>query len=211
MKAVLDWVASAFGARHYGCKLYYIGEDGAYHFLVYYRSGQAFIYRRPVHHASDEELNDPCQPKFFTKLVGTYDVLKAWIPVGHEWNGQGFGEEKVSDDFGGTLLFQLQNGKMLYVGSWITQFELEKGDAIEEYYSPEADGWYYPTAIGTHNVYFFPSLLVVPINTCKSIVASKVNKINGNVFLENAVGVCKKLKAVAKKAKKQKVIAKWFE
>lgn len=100
----------------------------------------------------------------YTVLVRKFETSKVYIGKSPKTPMTKFSGGHGSRLDGNSILLQLKNGTMVFIGDEIYQFKLEKDDIIESYVSPVGNNFVpYPTAIGRNNIYFMLDQKYVPV------------------------------------------------
>jgi|LakMenEpi03Aug12_release.lakeMendotaPanAssembly.Ray.scaffolds.fasta_scaffold150130_3 hypothetical protein len=136
-------------------KYYYILDDGAKVFIVYIIKGNITIYRIPKKIDNNNEsyifmhdwiqyLKLPKNMLYSQKVLHFNKPKKIYI-------GKSFKDSEIFD--GNSILLHLSGNKYVYIGASIVQFNIQKEDIIEKFWSPIGNNIPYPFIIGKENIY----------------------------------------------------------
>ena len=116
----------------------------------------------------------------YEELVLDTPYVNIWIPKGYNVDHMG---KRVRDSKylyldpkldGNTVLIQKPDGKMLYIGVIIYEFELNKDDSVVDYYSLVGPNDVpYPVLVGRQAVYFMEDNVYVPMTYFGGLIDEK--------------------------------------
>lgn len=144
---------------------------------------------------------------YYTVLVREFNPRKIYVGRSPKTDLTRFSGGYGPEFDGNTILLQLHKNKMVYIGSEIYEFNLEKGDSVEYYVSPVGNNDVpYPTLIGKKNVYFMLDKEYVPMKYIPKLTKSQMNDMY--VMFYEGYNSYPKLLTYAKKMKGLKLIHK---
>lgn len=113
----------------------------------------------------------------YTVMVKKFETSKVYIGKSPKTPMTEFSGGHGPKFNGNSILLQLKNGNMVFIGDNIYKFEMEKDDIIKTYVSPVGNNDVpYPTAIGRNNIYFMLDQKYVPVKYLpKALTKSDMN------------------------------------
>jgi hypothetical protein len=122
-------------------KKYLTHDNGGRPFQVIIDKNEVYIYKLSNEILDDDELNK----ETYDKLIKNFTAIKVYI-------GKDSSNPKIND--GNTVLLELPNNKIIFIGNSIYEFELVPGDTIQKYFSKVGNSDVpYPVLLGKYYFY----------------------------------------------------------
>ena len=116
-------------------KKYITHDNGGRPFQVIVDKNDVYVYK----------LSNDDEQGVYDKFVKKFEVIKVYI-------GKDIKNPKIFD--GNSILLELPNNKLVFIGNSIFEFKLEQGDVVQKYFSQVGNSDVpYPVLLGKNNFY----------------------------------------------------------
>lgn len=192
-KGIYKWVPASGGTktRKLKGKAYDIHDNGSVPFKVQLQGKTAVLYK--------VDYNEETETQSVGKQLLKQPFQKIWLG-GNDQNLPMY-EPKSAHDKGNSILLDLGKGKLMWIGWKVYTFEVEKGDEIQNFYSPIGNNDVpYPYAVGNTHTY----LMIEDVSVANELLTK------GQDPYEHYYGFTDKpsIKKKAKPLRNQKVVIK---
>jgi len=150
-------IAKAAAADVQGLTFYLTHDNGGRPYKVVLNDNEphrVVVYKQPAGVYRDPNIADPEHPNTYIDLVRTFDDVKQVL----------VGEDPVEPAFkGNSVLLSMPEGRYVFVGDHIYEFNTPDGDVIRQYWSSVGNSDVpYPVALGDSYAYFMLEPAYVP-------------------------------------------------
>lgn len=172
-------------------KRYEIHDNGGVPFVVFVSGNTATII--------DNVYNEETDSRSLGKELLKVSFKQCW-PGGNDEKLKMYGPKKAADK-GNSILLDLRKGMYMFIGQMVYTFEVEKGDEIQNYYSPIGNNDVpYPYAIGKTHTY----LMIENVSVANDLLTKGVDPYKHYYGFTGEPSIKKN----AKKLRNQKVVIK---